>query len=374
MPQRLFLAAFVLLAVSNVTGQPAARRATTLTALATYPEFFNGQQVVVRGDLAEHGKTLTLGSSDSPATFYVISKEGSAPTGPVEVRGEFFDASRLAPDDPRLAGETLGGLIETTGERHLKAGELLILIARTVTKAEPPGAPAVRTIALEPSRFIDQRVTVSGQFRGRNLYGEVPQAPGMSKYDFVLHSADAAIWVTGIRPRGKGFDLDVGARVDTNRWLEVTGVVKSSKGLVWVEGTQLALATPFVETDDAPTAAPSVGPSPEVIFSAPTQDEADVALDTSVRMQFSRDLKPESIRDQVRVSYLLPESTERGEPTAPPIKFTANYVTLNRVLEIKFAQPLERFRTLKLELLEGITATDGATLKPWTLTFVLGGS
>ena len=29
---------------------------------------------------------------------------------------------------------------------------------------------------------------------------------------------------------------------------------------------------------------------------------------------------------------------------------------------------------LKKVLAEGITATDGATLKPWTLTFVLGGS
>ncbi len=375
MRRRLILPLFALvLAASGAAGQSGTRRATTLAALATYPEFFNGQQVVVRGELTEQGRTLTLGSADSPATLYVIVKNGPAATGAVEVRGEFFDASRMSPDDPRLTGETLGGLLEPAGDRHLKAGEVLLLIARSVTAAEPPPAPAVRTIALEPSRYVDQRVTISGQFRGRNLYGDVPQAPALSRWDFVLRSADAAIWVTGIRPRGKGFDLDVSARVDTNRWLEVSGVVKSARGLVWIEATQVALAMPLVETDEAPAAAPSMGPGPEVIFSAPTQDEADVALDTSIRIQFSRDLKPESVRDQVRVSYLLPESAERGEPTAPPIRFTANYLTANRVLEIKFAQPLERFRTLKLELLEGITAMDGATLKPWTLTFLLGGS
>ena len=46
----------------------------------------------------------------------------------------------------------------------------------------------------------------------------------------------------------------------------------------------------------------------------------------------------------------------------------------NRVLEIQFAKPLERFRTLKVDLLEGILGTDGQPLKPWTLTFALGGA
>ena len=46
----------------------------------------------------------------------------------------------------------------------------------------------------------------------------------------------------------------------------------------------------------------------------------------------------------------------------------------NRVLSIGFSAPLERFRTVNVELLEGITGTDGAPLKPWRLTFSLGGS
>ena len=44
------------------------------------------------------------------------------------------------------------------------------------------------------------------------------------------------------------------------------------------------------------------------------------------------------------------------------------------MLELKFAKPLERFRTLKLELLEGILGTDQQPLKPLTLTFLLGDS
>ena len=44
------------------------------------------------------------------------------------------------------------------------------------------------------------------------------------------------------------------------------------------------------------------------------------------------------------------------------------------MLEITFAKPLERFRTLKVDLLDGILGTDEQPLKPWTLTFEVGGS
>jgi len=41
---------------------------------------------------------------------------------------------------------------------------------------------------------------------------------------------------------------------------------------------------------------------------------------------------------------------------------------------VKFTKPLERFRVLKIDLLEGIVGTDGQPLKPWSLSFSLGGS
>jgi hypothetical protein len=56
------------------------------------------------------------------------------------------------------------------------------------------------------------------------------------------------------------------------------------------------------------------------------------------------------------------------------VDFTFQYVPATRVIELKFTKPLERFRTLKVDLVEGILGTDGQPLKPWTLTFALGGS
>ena len=116
------------------------------------------------------------------------------------------------------------------------------------------------------------------------------------------------------------------------------------------------------------------GPPPEVIFSAPTQEETDVSMGTTVRIQFSRDIDQSTLKGKIRVRYLEAQSVERGEPVTPVADFTFQYSGANRVLELRFAKPLERFRTLKVDLLEGIVGTDQQPLKPWTLTFSLGGA
>ena len=54
--------------------------------------------------------------------------------------------------------------------------------------------------------------------------------------------------------------------------------------------------------------------------------------------------------------------------------FVTNYTRENRALEIRPSQPLERFRTVKVEFLEGIRGTDGGAMAPFTLTFTTGGS
>ena len=110
-------------------------------------------------------------------------------------------------------------------ERWPRPGEELVLSVTAVAEAQLATSPSVRALALQPWRFEGQKVTVVGQFRGRNLFGDLPSAPGKSRYDFVLRSADAAVWVTDLRPRGRGFDLSVDARVDTGRWLQVSGTV-----------------------------------------------------------------------------------------------------------------------------------------------------
>jgi hypothetical protein len=97
-------------------------------------------------------------------------------------------------------------------------------------------------------------------------------------------------------------------------------------------------------------------------------------LTTSVRIQFSRDIDQATLKDHVRVSYLESQTVERAEPAAATAEFTTQYNSATRVLELRFSKPLERFRTVKIEVQEGVLGTDKQPLSPWTLTFATGGS
>src|SRR5204862_7979092 len=172
-----------------------------------------------------------------------------------------------------------------------KTGEVTAIVATAVTPASLPQSPSIRSIVLAPFRYVDQKVTVVGQYEGRNLAGDLPDAPARSRYDFVLRSVDAAIWVSNMRPKTKDFDLSLDARIDTGRWLQITGVVQQARGLQWLDGEAgtLAAAKPSTEAPDREEPIRvALGPPPEFVFSAPTQDESDVALNTSVRTPCSR--------------------------------------------------------------------------------------
>jgi hypothetical protein len=235
-----------------------------------------------------------------------------------------------------------------------------------VEAAQPMTSPTVRGLALEPWKYEGQKVTLVGNFRGRNLFGDLPGAPGSSRYDFVLRSAEAAIWVTGLRPRGRGFELDVDRRVDSDRWIEVSGVVARSRGLVRLDATVITLAkAPASEPVRVEVAAPPPPKEPsEVVFSSPTNDETDVSPAAPIRVQFSRGLREASLSTRLRLNYV-------GETTQIPFKVTYNAAA--RAIEIRPAAPLDRFRTVRLELSEGAEAFDGAPVKPWTVTFSTGG-
>ena len=181
-------------------------------------------------------------------------------------------------------------------------------------------------------------------------------------------------WPAGSR-KGDGFELDVQARIDTGRWLQVTGRVTLHDGMVVIDATGIALAEPPADRQPIAPARARLGPPPEVIFSAPLQDDVDVPPDTTVRIQFSRDMEPRSFDDRVTVSYGGPAGPGGAvaAATADDIGFEAAYRPRNRVLEIRFGAELEQFRTIDIRLLDGIAATDGVQLPAWTLSFFVGG-
>jgi hypothetical protein len=364
---------FVLLVAASVSAQPAVRRATNLAALIAHPAFYHLHPIVVVGALKLEDNGELHVTSDG-ASMRVLFK-GSPPEGTDEIRGEFWDLGRLGADSPRLAGYDLKATFKIDPEGTWpRPGQVTAIIASSITAAEPAAAPSIRNIVLYPSRYRDQRITVTGQFGGRNLLGDLPDAPAQSRYDFVVRSADAAVWVTNLRPRGKDFELALDARIDTGRWLEISGTLQQGRGLQWLDGTMgsiKVIPAPKDTTEDAPIRVP-MGPPPEVVFSTPIGDETDVQLSTNIRIQFSRDINPTTFKGHIAVKYSEAETRERGEPDTPKVDFTTQYLPGTRVLELKFANPLERFRTVTVELQDGILGSDQQPLKSWTLSFQTG--
>lgn len=356
--------ACAVLAVSGTHAQTAARRLTTVESLRQFPGYFHLQSVVLRGEFAESLGRITL-RSDAGEMRVQMSDGVSTQSGPVEVRGQLVDVGRLEVGDPRF---TPIGEGPVDRERWPKPGEELFLLVTGVTDAPAAPAPTVRALALEPWKYEGRPITVTGNFRGRNLFGDQPGAPGLTRYDFVLRGTDGAIWVTGQQPKGRGFELDVNRRLDSNQWLEVTGTVTRQRGLVIFEATKLALSKPPAlapepEIDTAPAPPP---PPAEVIFSSPSDGETDVLASASVRVQFSRGLNPATVAAGVRAAYV------GGDAAAGALAPRVTYDPGNRSVEIAFAEPLERFRTVRVELTDTLRALDGGLITPWSMSFSIG--
>ncbi len=370
-----FLLPALVLATGLASAQTLTRRATTLAAILNYPAFYNGQPVLVRAELTEEPERKTLVDGDDRIPALVDS--GVSGSGVQEIRGVVWDLGRMDPNDVRLSGHDLRPFIGSDPSAPWpKPGEVVLVNVTDAVQAGTLAAPSVRNLALAPARYVEQHVTVDGQFRGRNLYGDLPQAPSGvdARREFVIRSADAAIWVTGKQPKGRGFNFDIMSKLDTQRWISVSGTVKWEKGLVLILADDLSEASPQAEaTPEQVQVAPAVVP-PEVLFSVPTAGETDVSLDTKVRIQFSRDLDVSSIKGHVDVGYSAQQSKERGEPEPPKVTARVGYNPGARVLEISFDPPLDRFRVVEVKLTEGIKGTDGAPLAPWTLSFTTGGS
>jgi hypothetical protein len=368
--------AFALVATST-SAQPAARRPTNIAALVAYPSFFHNRPILIVGTVTTTEKGMRV--ADDNGSIRVLSKGTAVPDGLDEIRGEFWDIGRMKADDPQLSGydleKTFG--IDRNGAWP-RPGEVTAIIVTNAGQAQLPVAPSIRSIVLFPSRYIDQRVTVTGQFSGRNLFGDLPDAPGKGRYDFVLRSSDSAIWISGAQPKGKGFNFSLDSRLDSGRWLEITGVLKAGRGLEWLEvsndGIQLGKAPSETPPAEAEPIRVAPAPRPEVVFSTPTQDETDVSMGTHVRIQFSRDIDQSTLKGHVKASYLESQTKERGEPDTPTAEFTTQYTAATRVLELKFTKPLERFRTMKIDLSDEILGTDKQPLKAWTLSFDTGGA
>ncbi|MEO6221987.1 MAG: Ig-like domain-containing protein [Vicinamibacterales bacterium] len=357
------LASAVALLPLSVGAQSMSRVAATLAAIEHYPLFYHDKAVTIVATTVETaGAALTGIAVDPPKQFIIVPQSGRVPSRQLELRGRLFDIGRFTSDDSRLGPLDLPRVITTAmGDRWPARGQLLILHGATWSERDAQPAATMRNLALVPERFQGQTVTVRGRFRGRNLLGDLPAWPRRSQWDFVLQTADAAVWVAGKRPRGDGFDLATTSRAQTGRWLEVTGRFEIVDDLPVIVAEQLRTAEAVDDAEPAEAPPPPLPPA-TIVFSAPTPDEAEIARDIVVRLQFSRPILPASLEPNIKVRYA-------DGVTEPVPKWTVVYRAGPIAAEIRFSTPLAPGVGVVVEVGAGVQSTDRVGVTPTTLRF-----
>lgn len=356
------IAVSVVATVGAMPAQSPAPVATTVAAIEQYPDFYHGRPVAVVATPARVGGFWRV-AVPAPHTFVIVPRTGEPPSEPVELRGLLFDVGHLSSDDSRLGQYGLTPIVDAlSSHRWPDRGAFFALVDATWTDPPDPGSGTLPAIVLQPGAYEGKTVTVTGRFRAQNLYADLPAWPRQSRWDFVLQAASASLWITGRRPRGKGFDLDPTIRLDAGTWLTITGVVHVDAGLPRIDARRIEPSAPVAEAPPPSAAAVPPGPPPTIVFSRPLDGETGVDPAQPVGIQFSRDMDGASFKGHVHVRY------GAGTSQTPPA-FTVTYRPLNRSIQVRFAAPLAGNAAVTIDLDAGVTASDGTPLAPSRLSF-----
>jgi len=227
---------------------------------------------------------------------------------------------------------------------------------------------SLEELVTRPEKLDGKLVTVRGQFRGSNLFGDLPSKSRGRSGDWVIKDDLFAIWVTGRKPKGSGFEFDAGLRRDTGKWLQVTGRVSiRGAGIVSIEATDVTITKPpsLADATPKPVVAPAPPPPPKpkrppvVVFSLPVDGERDVPPSTVFRIQFSKDMDEASLKDRVILRYA-------GRPQPGDRELDAVRVTYDaglRALQVDPGDLLRPGRVVEVMLLPGIVDIDGLPLE-----------
>jgi hypothetical protein len=115
------------------------------------------------------------------------------------------------------------------------------VMPESARRAKDGRTSGLRALVASAGAAEKQLVRVRGQFRGRNLFGDLPGESRRGSSDWVIQDQGVAVWVTGKAPKGSGWSLDLDSRSESVRWVEVEGEVAARDGFVYVKAKSVSL-------------------------------------------------------------------------------------------------------------------------------------
>ena len=268
--------------------------------------------------------------------------------GDVEVTGVFLEAGQVQGGNPAFGVQfwTFTGPPEKEAKGEIKAPEV-----------------SLEKLVANPGKRDGQMIRVVGKFRGRNLYGDLPVRTQRTTADWVIKNDLYAVWVTGRKPKGAGWELDSGLKRDTGKWIEVIGKPETLRGVTYIKAVRIQLTTPPSATADVkPPPPPPEKPRkpPVVVFALPLDGDGEVAPDSRFVVQFSKDMDEATFDGHVLLRYTGPVLP--GDRAFDGLKLT--YDRGRRALTVDPGDILRPRRQIELILLPGISDIDGLKLIP----------
>jgi len=219
-------------------------------------------------------------------------------------------------------------------------------------------------------RYDGKTIRVYGRFRGKNLYGDLPSRSQRESRDWVLKDDLFAIWITGRKPKGSGFELDINMKRDTEKWIQVVGVPETIKGVTYLRAMQITLGKPAepaatvarVDAAKAPAPLPTPPPPPKVpmvVFALPLDGEAEVPSNGRFQIQFSNDMDEATFPGRVVLRYAPP--LRAGDRVFDGAKMT--YDGGRKALTVDPGDVLRAGREVQILLLPGILDIEGKGLE-----------
>ena len=323
--------------------------------IATQPNSFENLDLMVGQDVELTGIFFDLSSIFEPQYHPVLAYF------PGVVRGDnsFDKQNFIAITSIEIIVDLESDLIpDTTGEESdIEDPDILVSDVLQVD---------LRELVKEPEKYTDREIAVLGKFRGNNLYGDLSIRDKRTPRDFVIKTANAAIWVTGRRPRGKGFKLDARKRRDTGKWLMVIGTTWKYEptGTYYLRAAKVEIAEKPDDKDLTPVKVVhekklKLGPPPEVTFSLPLAGERGIPLDSVFHVQFSNDMKRESFNRNVDLLYFDDDGIGNPFP-----ELEVSYDDSNRTLKVLPNKRLEPGKDIRLILYDAIEDDDGQKIVP----------
>ena len=324
--------------------------------LLTMPESYLNRNVKTRGVL-EMVPTATRETYSLRGTF-----GGHVVIVPMNDMGTYFEENAR-----RWLGKTVevSGVVLSGGNNTVIINIWGFLGPPDEKKPAPLSETTLEDLLTKTGEFNGKAVKVRGQFRGQNLFGDLPSASRRHTSDWVIKEDLFAVWVTGKKPKGPGWELDAGLKRDSGKWILVTGRVHAEKGVVTIEATEVALTkepgpkAPVEAALPPPPPPPRPKKPPVVVFSLPLDGEREVPPNTVFKVQFNKDMDEPSFKGRVVLRYA--GRVQPGDRNLDAVR--VSYDLGLRTLEIDPGDVLRAGRVVEILLLPGIVDVDGLPLQ-----------